>query len=391
MMSVDRRKFCQLAAVVLTGCGVRPDQTAESEPASTIGAARSLGGFPDSDFYGVAAEFDEVEEAQARLSGNDLESYLKAWNGMAAEAERQADALLAEGRRVSAHEAYLRASNYYNRAQQGLLRVGDGVRILEPYQKMRDNWAKAWTLKEQPFEWMQIPFRDTTLPGFFVRADPCSSDPRPVVLECSGSDHILERNFFRSKWKPFVNRGFSYLAIDGLGQGEPLRLRQMYLEPDAEDLISALDYLETRPDVDMGRIGLFGTAFGGYAAARAAIDPRVRAVACRSVSFDLWRDCYEYCPAFRSHLEYMLGVSGEDEARRALAPFTLEKIAEKIQAPIAIYHGGRDDVQDPRGAQRLYEAIPGEQKTLKILPDRGHGVGRQAALEITDWLVASVA
>lgn len=393
-MSLDRRKFCYLTAAGVGGFGISSGgiPLQEREPPTTIGATRSLTGFPDSDFYGVAAAFDEVEAAHGRLSGNDLEAYLKAWNGLAASVQRKADALLAEKRRVSAHEAYLRASNYYNRAQQGLLRVGDGVRILEPYRKMRENWDKAWSLKEFPFEWVRIPFRDTTLPGMFVAADPCSNARRPVVLECSGSDHILERNFFRFKWKPFQNRGFSYLALDGPGQGEPLRLRRMYLEPNTEEVSSAaLDYLDGRTDVDMDRVGVYGTAFGGYAAARAAVDPRVRAVACRGASFDLWRDCYQFCPDFRGHLEYMLGVKGAEEARRALQPFTLESVADRIRAPIAIYHGGRDKVQDPRGAKRLYDAVPTDRKKLNILPDRAHGVGREAQLEIIDWLVNAVA
>ena len=44
----------------------------------------------------------------------------------------------------------------------------------------------------------------------------------------------------------------------------------------------------------MDRVGVFGTAFGGYAAARAAVDKRIRAVACRSASYDLWQDAYEF-------------------------------------------------------------------------------------------------
>ena len=53
-----------------------------------------------------------------------------------------------------------------------------------------------------------------------------------------------------------------------------------------------------------------------------------------------------------------------------------------------IYHGGRDDVQDPRGAQRLYDAIRGPDKTLKILPGAPRGVGREPELELVDWLAA---
>jgi dienelactone hydrolase len=383
-----RREFVGLSVLALASAG---RGTAAAQHAGTeIGAARSLAGFPEADFYGVAAEFDEIHAAQSRLKGSDLDAYMQAWNSVAADAEREADAFLEAGRRVSASESYLRAANYYSRSQQGPLRVGDGVRIMEPYQNMRRTWTKAWELSPPPFEPIRIPFRNTHLPGFFVPATACRDGSRSgVVIECSGSDHILERNYFRSKWRPFHQRGLSYLALDAPGQGEPLRLRKMYLEPDAETVTAAaIDFLAARSDVDMSRIGVFGTAFGGYAAARSGILPRVKAVVCRSASYDLWKDCYEYCPAFRKHLEYMLGVTGEAEARRALQPFTLDGLANRIRVPIAICHGAKDDVQDPRGAERLYDAIPSGQKLLKMLPNQAHGVGREAELEMIDWLVA---
>jgi dienelactone hydrolase len=255
---------------------------------------------------------------------------------------------------------------------------------------MRAAWRKAWALAPTPFEEVAIPFSGTTLPGLFAPLGR-GGERAAVLVELSGSDHINERTFFRSDWRKFHNRGVSYFTLEGPGQGEPLRLRRMALRPDYDKVAAAaLDYLATRPDVDMHRVGVFGTAFGGYFAAQAGVDPRVRAVACRSASFDLWEDAYRFSPPVRGHLEYMLGVEGEEAARRALAPFTLTALAPRIRAPIAIYHGGRDDVQDPRGAQRLYDAIPPGQKILKIPPDGPRNVGRELELELVDWLIARI-
>ena len=157
-MKVDRREFCGFGVAAMAA-GTSARAQSHQKPAA-IGAARSLAAFPEADFYGVAADFDEINEAQARLKGDDLESYLEAWGGLGATVAKEADGFLKDGRRASAHEAYLRASNYYSRAQQGLLRVGDGERILPLYTRMRDYWAKAWTLAKPPFEWVQNPLQE---------------------------------------------------------------------------------------------------------------------------------------------------------------------------------------------------------------------------------------
>lgn len=382
-MRIDRREFGVLAVAAI---GPRVAGQTPAAP-SLAGSSRSMAGFPEGDFYGVAAEFDEVNAVQRKIEPDDIDSFVTAWTAMADGVARQAGALLEDGRRVSARDAYLRAANYYSRVQQTFLRIGDGVRIMPPYEKMRAAWKTAWTITPPPFEQIQIKYDDTTLPGIFAHADPCRRARMPVVFEFSGSDHINERSFFRSEWRKFHNRGLSYLTLEGPGQGEPLRVRHMALRPDYETVAkAAIDFLTSRSDVDAGRIGVFGTAFGGYFAAQAAVDPRVRAVACRSASFDLWQDSYQFSRVIRRHLEYMLGVEGEASARRALEPYRLDTVAPRVRAPIAIYHGGRDDVQDPRGAQRLYDAIPGAQKTLKILPDAPRGVGREPELELVDWL-----
>lgn len=65
------------------------------------------------------------------------------------------------------------------------------------------------------------------------------------------------------------------------GTGEPLRLRGVPSRPDYKVPTAAIgDYLQTRPAVDPGRIGLLGISLGGYYAPRgAALEHRVTACA----------------------------------------------------------------------------------------------------------------
>src|SRR5258708_22943038 len=66
-------------------------------------------------------------------------------------------------------------------------------------------------------------------------------------------------------------RGISVLCVDQPGSGEALRLKNLPGVYDSERWASrAVDYLETRSDVDKSRIGMFGLSLGGYFAPRAA-------------------------------------------------------------------------------------------------------------------------
>jgi fermentation-respiration switch protein FrsA (DUF1100 family) len=74
--------------------------------------------------------------------------------------------------------------------------------------------------------------------------------------------------------------GFAALAIDyrfwGASEGEPRR-RNFPLDK-VEDYRNAISYLQTRPDIDSDRIGIWGTSFsGGTVLYVAAVDRRVRA------------------------------------------------------------------------------------------------------------------
>lgn len=68
-------------------------------------------------------------------------------------------------------------------------------------------------------------------------------------------------------------KGFQKLMYSLILQGKT------YLLLALQDLVAAVDVLESRPEVDSGRIGSFGFSFGGQLAAKLAVfDKRIRAV-----------------------------------------------------------------------------------------------------------------
>ncbi|MBI1990447.1 MAG: hypothetical protein HYS65_12100 [Betaproteobacteria bacterium] len=66
------------------------------------------------------------------------------------------------------------------------------------------------------------------------------------------------------------------MAFDGPGQGESEY--DFAIRGDYEVAVKAvIDWLEPRPDIDAGKIGLWGVSLGGYYAPRAALRRRSRA------------------------------------------------------------------------------------------------------------------
>src|SRR5262249_11887080 len=103
--------------------------------------------------------------------------------------------------------------------------------------------------------------------------------PRPAIVIGRGFGGVRAANFREAQY--LAEAGYIVLSIDyrtlGESDGEPRA--QAFPLAHAEDFRNAISYLETRPEVDARRIGLWGTSFaGGVVLYVAAMDRRVRAV-----------------------------------------------------------------------------------------------------------------
>jgi fermentation-respiration switch protein FrsA (DUF1100 family) len=113
---------------------------------------------------------------------------------------------------------------------------------------------------------------------YFLPADLKAGERRPGIVLCHGYSGI--RNLILPDYaKLFVAAGFVALSFDyrGFGGSEGPKWRIMALEQ-IDDIRNAVTWLEAQPEVDSGRIGVWGTSNGGaHAPYVAGVDERVKA------------------------------------------------------------------------------------------------------------------
>jgi alpha-beta hydrolase superfamily lysophospholipase len=358
--------------------------------------------------YGAVAlgEIDEVCE-RLRPRQGDPHAWTEEWSAMGRRLEAVAAAAAAEGREMSAGNAYLRAGMYHFTAER-FVPPGEDKRALG---KKALECQHAGLRRRHPnIELVEVPYEGTTLPALFMKA-PGVPGRAPTVVVFDGMDNCKEMSVLFAGLE-FAARGWHTLAIDGPGQGESLRLRDLHARHDYEvPGAAAYDFVAARPDVDPRRVVVMGYSFGGYYAARiAAFETRYAAgVAFAALHWDLaaWQreikrrqDADPTMTAQSTfHFRWVMGCADDGDAAIAKAEkFSLVDVAPKIRCPFLVVHAEEDRVVPVVSAHRLYEALGSPSKHLKIFT-RADGStyhaqadNRQIGVDyIADWIAATLA
>lgn len=322
------------------------------------------------------ATLGEVDQIGKRLrkSVGDHKAWIKEWTGMAQRVERLADEAADKGRDLTAGGAYFRASMYY-------FSGGRFIPLNDPNEKVTFNkvvssFAKSVQLCHPQVERVEIPYENTILPAYYYPADKKKADPCPAVVFFGGLDSTKE--MLLPGGIELSRRGIACLTVDGPGQGEALRLLRIPSRHDYEvPAASAVDYLETRSDIDPDRIGIMGWSMGGYYAPRAAaFEKRFKACVAWGAHYDYHASWVRRRKSLESGgteastpiytLPLVMGVESMEEAMEKVKAFTLEGVAEKITCPMLITHGERDNIAPVETAYLLYEKVGSKKKHLKI-------------------------
>lgn len=237
-------------------------------------------------------------------------------------------------------------------------------------------------------EFVEVPFRQTRLPAYLRR--PPGIEKPPVILFVSGLDSTKEEH--TTFEDVLLRRGLATLTFDGPGQGEVWERLPGIVE--WEQAGSAMvDFVESRADLAADRIGMVGVSLGGYLAPRcAALEPRIRAAAACGGLFELGnRDLGDALHAPRSF--HFWNTDDVDTLRSILQRCTLDGVIQRMDRPLLVVHGERDDITPVAGGRRIYDAAAGPKEWV-LFGEGNHVCNNIPHLYrplVADWLASNLA
>jgi predicted amidohydrolase/dienelactone hydrolase len=332
-------------------------------------------------FVANGTSYSDFQATMARISVWD--DWCREWGRTAQHYEQLAETAETAGQTVTAGEAWRRAALAWHWGK--FVFVDHPAEQRAAHERTVADFRRGAATLNPPAEPVRVPYRDTALAAYL--RIPAGHEKPPVVIMMPGLDSVKEE--LQATAEYMLARGLAVIAIDGPGQGETEY--ELPIEPAYERVTAAVaDYLQTRDDLDPGRIGGFGVSLGGYYAARsAAFEPRLKAAVALAGPYRWDLDWDDLPPQTRATFQHRSGAATPAEARERAAALTLEDAAARITCPLLVAHGGRDRLIPPYHAERLAREAPGAE--LMLYPDGTHGLTNHAfesRSAMADWLAA---
>ena len=201
-----------------------------------------------------------------------------------------------------------------------------------------------------------------------------------------------------------VLHGFAVLTLHPRGQGESIQEWQLeqgtkltyhledkdkyYYRGAYMDCIRGLDFLSSRQEVDLDRLGMWSRSQGGgFTLATAALDSRLKAAVAEEPFLCNYPIAAElasspYCE-LRDYLEEH--PDQRDTTLNTLSYFDCLNLANRITCPTLVDIGMVDEVCPYKTIMPVFEQIPGP-KAVHIYPDLGHSPCTDFNAHALNWL-----
>src|SRR6266849_3618281 len=278
------------------------------------------------------------------------DDWSREWSACAAMHERMGEDAEAQRCYQSAAYHYFHAAITYHFGK--FLFVHRPEELRRAHEHVVSAYKKALPYFDFPGEHVGIPYEGgATMYGILRK--PWHTPRPPVVILVPGLDSVKEE--LHNYGDDFLRRGMAVLAIDGPGQGEmefEYPLRHDYEVP----IRYAIDYLESRPDVDAKRVGLMGVSLGGYYAPRAAaFEPRLKAAIANCGGYN-FAGHFDRLPGHtRAAFIHRLKAANEADALKKLAAFNLQGVMEQVNGALLVIRGRLDRLVPPAHAERMVD------------------------------------
>ena len=271
-----------------------------------------------------------------------------------------------EGRLRSAGEHFAQGATYFHFGK--FLFVHDQAQAREAHARAVASLNESLDLLDPSGRREEIPFDGAKLVG--ILRTPLGAGPHPTVILIPGLDSTKEE--FRLVERAFLDRGMATFALDGPGQGEAewdLAIRPDWEVPGA----AVLGHLQSLPDVDSDRIGVWGVSLGGYYAARvASAGLPIKGCIALAGPYDFGATWDKLNPLTRHAFEVRSFSKSPEEAARRANDLTLKGYADRITAPLLVVMGQRDRLFPWQDGERL-AAEAGGPSRLILLQEGNHG------------------
>jgi dienelactone hydrolase len=326
-------------------------------------------------------EIDEVNRVGRALAGKvgDDTAWFEEWTRMGDKIEKRGRDALRAGHKLTAASCFMRATRYYQTGERFI--HPRSARSMDVYARSVAIFKEAAGMIRRPrIEAVEVPYEGTSLPALLVHPDSDVGEtrPAPAMVFFDGFDVTKELQYGYGI-PDLAARGIGCLIIDGPGNGECVRFRNLPLIAATEKYATpAYEYLAARPEFDEKRIGVMALSLGGYYAPRAAsLEPRFACCVAWGAQWDyheIWARRLEALDSGKvlslsvpaEHLQWVLGVSDRASALKKLEGFRLDGIVQKMACPFLLLHGIGDEQIPLALAQKLFDAVGSNRKTLKI-------------------------
>ena len=306
-------------------------------------------------------EFGEIAQVIERIKNDDYNSWCEEWKRMGDKCMDEGADAEKKGNMYTSCFAYNRATSYYHLSQFFL--PYDDPQKLPLYFNVLKCFEKGTRLDKPCPERVQIPYENSYLFAYFVPSESVAEGEKPpCVVWFGGLDSTAEEVYYCIA-KDLARRGMSVLLVDGPGQGASIRLNHIHSRYDYEVAgTAAFDYLVTRSDVDLDRVGLMAWSMGGYYAPRiACFEPRYHALVTYGAIFDygeVWNARPDNHPMI-PYIKWIFNKKTIEEARAEVARCNFRGgELSNIKCPVLICHCDADQQQASRdNAQRLIDGM----------------------------------
>ncbi len=249
------------------------------------------------------------------------------------------------------------------------------------------NGVKRPFSEAEPIVWKS--FDGLAISGFIHR--PSTREfpgKRPVIISIHGGPESQARPGFRGRGNYWINeRGYAMIYPNVRGSSG---FGKRFLEADnakkredsVKDIGALLDWIQTQPDLDSGRVAVMGGSYGGYMVLASSMMYGNRlAAASNSVGISHFVSFLENTETYRRDLrrsEY--GDERDPDMRKFLESISPLTHADKIKLPLMVSHGKNDPRVPYTEAEQIVKKVRanGSPVWYLLAEDEGHGFAKKA-------------